>query len=217
MAKTFSNIVDNVANDIQDTTSEMKSIIGRYVNNRLRKVLRATNFRVINDDYTVTTLPGTASYTLPADFGKELYCIDLTNGVKLEKITVHQLGTDSYNDIGESGAVCNYSIFRDDSNNIIMKLYRIPTGTISIGLPYTVKIRTDMSDDDIPINDFADLLEIGATADAWRYKRQFAKAGQLEIIFDSELDAYMWDSENQENGVNKFTVSSDEYDRSYIG
>ena len=38
MAKTFTDIVSNIAIDIQDTDSQMKSIIGRYVNDRYRQV-----------------------------------------------------------------------------------------------------------------------------------------------------------------------------------
>jgi len=217
MSKTFDQIVTAVSEDIQDTTAEMKSIIGRYVNNRYRKVLRATNFKVINNDYTVTVVAGTAEYTLPEDFGKELYCNDSTNKKNLERIDLARLGKDMDSSLLETGAVEYYSIFRNDSDSIILRLHRIPTEAITILLPYTVKIRANLTSADVPVNDFADLLEIGATGDSWRYKRQFAKARSYDVMFDEELDMYMFDAENQEAGENKFTITSSDYDRSYVG
>jgi len=55
------------------------------------------------------------------------------------------------------------------------------------------------------ILDIEDLLELGATADAWRYKRQFGKAQAMDILFEKELSEHIFAQENQENMVHKFT------------
>lgn len=215
MSKTFQDIVDAVASDIQDTDAEMKSIIGRYVNNRYRMILRTTNFNIVNDGYTITIVAGTQSYDLPSDFGKELYVV--FNQRVIERTDFNRLGTDFASSLAESGEPTHYIIFRDESGTNKIYLYKNPNASGTLYIPYTVKVRTDLSDTDEPLNDFADLLEIGATADAWRYKRQFNKARSLDVQFDMELDRYMWDEENQENQTNVFTGNKDDYHRSWIG
>lgn len=213
MAKTFDDIVTNISNDIQDTSAAMKSIIGVYVNNRYRQILRATNWKVVNDDYTISVTAGTSSYTLPTDFGSELYAVDTTNNVSLERTTFELLANDYSDSLNESGSVDKYIVFIDDSNNIKIKLFRNPSSAITIAFPYTLKIRTNLSGTDEPIADFADLLETGGKADAWRYKRQFSKAAVLEVMFNSLLDEFIWSEENQNNLQHRFTASFDEYDR----
>lgn len=213
MAKTFENIVTNVSNDIGDTSAEMQSIIGVYVNNRYRQVLRTTNFTIVNDDYTISVSSGTDSYTLPTDFGKELYAVDTTNNRNLRRTTFNLLADEFSDSLNEAGTVDQYIVFRDDSNNQKVKFFRNPSSNITVAFPYTVNIRTDLSSTDVPVNDFADLLELGAKADAWRYKRQFAKAAQFDVMFDSELDNYMWYEANQENERALFTGNQDDYNR----
>ena len=51
-------------------------------------------------------------------------------------------------------------------------------------MPYHIKPLPLLSDNDYPIIDIADLLEIGAKADGWKYKRQFAKSREMEGQFD---------------------------------
>ena len=213
MAKTFTDMVSNVATDIIDTSAEMQSIIGRYINNRYRQVLRATNFEVIDDDYTIATVVGTQTYSLPANFGKELYVVSSTNNRRLDRTTFNELGTHYQNQLTEQGTPVQYVIFRDDSDTQKVLLFPIPDAIETLKVPYIVKIRTDLSGTDTPINDFADLLEVGATADAWRYKRQFTKARSMDVLFDQMLDEYMWDAENQENDPHQFSADSDDYPR----
>lgn len=66
-----------------------------------------------------------------------------------------------------------------------------------------------MSQDyDYPIIPCEEVLESGAMADAWRFKRQFAKAADYDIIFEKRLANMLFDYENQPNKVQLFNVRS---------
>lgn len=91
-----------------------------------------------------------------------------------------------------------------ESRYKIMFLHYNPSAVITIKLPYIIKPRPMSDDDDYPVVDVADLIEIGAKADAWRYKRQFAKAQDMEILFEKELQRYIWEKENDPNQVIQF-------------
>jgi hypothetical protein len=217
MAKTFTDIVNNVAADIGDTTAEMKTIIGIYVNNRQRDIMRATNWEVIDDDYTISVTAATTTYTLPSNFGKELYAVDQTNNREITQRTFDLLRQEYSDSLAETGTVIHYTVFRDDSNVKKVKFFRTPSANITVLFPYKIGVPTDLSGTDVPINEFADLLETGAKADAWRYKRQFNKAAVFDVLWDSQLDMYMWNEENQENDGHWFSVDQDQYDRNNVG
>lgn len=80
-----------------------------------------------------------------------------------------------------------------------IKLHFVPTSTITIKMPYYIKPMPLSENEDYPVIDIADLIERGATADAWRYKRQFAKAQAEEALFSKELAEYIWERENKSN------------------
>lgn len=87
----------------------------------------------------------------------------------------------------------------------IMKLHYVPTTTLNIACPYITKPLPMSSDYDYPVLDIADLIEIGAKADAWRYKKMFAKANVFEAQFTTGLSDFVWDKENSPNKVTQFT------------
>ena len=217
MAKTFTDIVTNIAIDIGDTTTEMKSIIGVYVNARYRKVIRKTNWQVIDDDYEISVTAGTETYTLPANFNKELYAIDKNNNREIKQRSFDLIRQEYSSSLFETGTVIYYTVYRDDANARKVKFFRVPVADITVAFPYIIKPSTDLSGTDVPINDFADLIEIGGKADAWRYKRQFSKAMVFDVLFDGELDDYMFDAENSENDGHWFSVDCDQYNRENIG
>ncbi len=89
-----------------------------------------------------------------------------------------------------------------------IRLHAVPTSVITIAAPYIIKPAPMVSDYDYPIIDIADGIELGAIADTWRYKRQFAKAGVFEGMFASFLNDYIWEQENKPNQVQQFTPST---------
>jgi hypothetical protein len=57
---------------------------------------------------------------------------------------------------------------------------------------------------DYPVIDIADLLEIGAESDAWFYKRQGSKAVGKDTMFNIELQQYIFANEFETNKVIQF-------------
>lgn len=204
MGRDFSVIKTNIGNDIQDNTSAMNTLIGRYINRRYMQVIRAINFECVNDDYTISVTAGTDSYTLPTDFKTELYAVDSTNGNDLERVSFQDLSRDFENNISTSGAVKRYIIFTDDSNVKKIKFHYNPSADITVALPYYVTPSELSVDSDEPILDLHDLIEIGATVDAWRYKRQFGKAQQMEMAFNQMFADFIFKQENQPNMITQF-------------
>lgn len=98
-----------------------------------------------------------------------------------------------------------------ESRYKLMKLHYVPASVITVSVPYITKPLPMVEDNDYPVLDIADLIELGAEADAWRYKRQFAKAQQVDMMFAMELQQYIYDQENQPNEVSQFRPVT--YDR----
>lgn len=305
MNKTFSEIVDNVQADVQDTSSAFDAIVRKYVNNRYFQVLRAINWNAIRNDYTFDTVGGTQEYVLPDDFGKELHVRDITNGFELGYVDLQKLLTDYPDDFGEEGSVAKYYISEDtvqgqpssasviavksssasdttqtvlirgisggsetsesvtltgttpaNSTNSYSRVKAVskssnttgiitltsnsaavtvatlapkvltsyckkigfhygPASALTISVPYYIKPLPMTEDYDYPIIDIADLIEIGAKADAWRYKRQGAKANDAETRFAIELQGYIWNQENQPNRITQFVPVTYNQDNLY--
>lgn len=86
----------------------------------------------------------------------------------------------------------------------IFLAHYVPAEVIEISLPYIIKPLPLSQSYDYPVIDIGDLIEIGATADAWRYKRQFNKALVLENMFTAMLQTYIFDKENEPNEIKQF-------------
>lgn len=214
MGRDFSVIKTNVGNDIQDSTDSMATLIGRYVNRRYMQVLRAINFTYVNDDYTISVTSGTSSYALPADFKTEMYAIDTTNNTPLSRIEFQDLNRDYYNELTTAGKIARYIIFTDDSNANKIKFHYTPDANCTVALPYIATPAELSADTDEPVLGLEDLIEIGATADAWRYKRQFQKASVLDMQFTQMFADFVWKMENNPNDTHQFIPTT--LDRSSI-
>lgn len=204
MGRDYSVMKTNVAESVQDTTNSMKTLIGKWLNRRYKQVLRSVNWTYINEDYTITTAAGTSDYALPADFKKEMYAVDTTNNQNLERIDFEELVRDYSSSLTTSGYPARYSIFYSDDGSQYVRLHYVPNGAYNIDFPYIVDPSELSADTDEPVIDIADLIEIGAEADAWKYKRQFAKGKDLMMEFNNFLADYIWDKANQPNQVVQF-------------
>lgn len=91
-----------------------------------------------------------------------------------------------------------------ESQYKLMLLHYVPASIITIALPYIIQPQPLTQTYDYPVIDIADLLEIGALADCWRYKRQFSKAQTMELMFGQQLQDYIWQKENQPNMIHQF-------------
>jgi hypothetical protein len=184
----------------------MAAIIGRYINKRYFDLLRISNVQPINNDYILTLASSYAS--LPENFGKELYCIDSTNNVPLTKIDMEErtrIDSDASND---SGSASEYAIFIDQNGAKQIRVWNTPSTPIALRLPYMVKPTALSGSTDTPLIPCEDIIEAGAIADAWRYKRQFAKAQAMEAVYADLMSNFMWDVENQPSYPRQFTPTT---------
>ena len=208
----FGTMKNNVGADIQDTSTVFSSIIGRYINKRYKDILRVSNVQPIHNDYAITLASCMA--TLPSDFGKELYCIDGTNNNNLARIDYEEITKIDGTVDDQPTDPLHYSIFTDNNGARQIKVWATPAETIFIKMPYIVSPAELSGDTDTPLIACEDILEIGATADAWRYKRQFAKAQAMDILYADMLSNFIWSEENQPSYPKQFTPTT--YDRDLL-
>jgi len=204
MGRDFSVIKTNVGTDIQDTSNSMATIIGRYVNRRYMDLIRRFNWDYINEDYSISVTSGTEDYELPSDFKQELYAYDSTNKQNLKRITLQDLPYEHESDVNSSGDVQAYVIFNSDDGSSYVRFFYTPNADITVEFPYIAR-PSELSDDtDEPVLGLEDILEVGATADAYRYKRQFAKAREMEAQYEQMLANKIWEYENAPNMSHQF-------------
>ena len=87
-----------------------------------------------------------------------------------------------------------------------MNLHPIPTGSVTYNTVLKRKILPLSQDGDYPVvKDIADVIELGATAEAERYKRQFSKAQAFDVMYEKALSEKIFQRESQPNRINQFT------------
>lgn len=203
MARDFSVMQDNIATDIQDTTDAMKTIIGRYLNRRYKEVLKRLNLNYINEDYSISVSAGTQDYELPTDFKSALYAYDSTNNIPLSRTTLQELVGEEYDNLEDTNSVRKYTIFNSDDGKKYVRFHNIPVASITVLFPYIVTPADMSADTDEPVLDIDDLIEIGATGDALRYKKQYAKANVFDNKFERLLLDYMFAQENDADQIHQ--------------
>lgn len=83
----------------------------------------------------------------------------------------------------------------------VIRFHYTPNSAVTIKMPYIRRPYPLLNDYDQPIIDCADVIELGATAMAWRYKRQFSKAQEYERSYNIAFDTLVWDKENSFNKI----------------
>jgi phage anti-repressor protein len=207
----------NISNNVGHADGTLASIINVYINNRYRQVQQRYNTQTIDEDYSFPTVSGTQDYDMPTDFGKEIYVYDATNKYQLASATFQELVDQFPSTLDSSGTATLYSVYEKIVASVRtkrMRLYPTPSAAVTIKVPYIVKA-TDLSNNtDIPIIECEDGLELGATADTFRYLKQYAKATDFENLFERWLSDYIWSQENNPNRVTLFNPKP--YDRETV-
>lgn len=204
MARDFSVIKTNVGNNVGDTSATTLSLIGVYANKRYFQILRTINWKYINEDYTVTLVASTQDYALPSDFKTEMYAVDATNNNELALVSLQALAQNYPGDLTTEGLPERYTIFNSDDGSKYIRFHPVPSAAGTINLPYIAKPAALSGDTDQPILDLEDIIEVGATADLYRRKREFAKAKDMEVLFQQHMSEYVWEQTNQQNKIYQF-------------
>jgi len=297
MNKIFYDIVTNVCNEVQDTSTAFREIVKQYVNKRYAKIKRYINWEDIYPDYSLTTVAGTQDYAMNDDFAKPLSVYDTTSNQELSFVRAEDLARDYGTTLTTSGTVLHYTLYNSavrlqpssavtvsvvsssasDASSpavviryinssgcevvetltltgtvavsttatvsrilgiskpvtvgsitvsstagthailcpyaktaqcVIMRLHQIPTQALTIKIPYYRKNMELYDNYDYPVLDLGDLIESGAKADAWKYKKQFAKAQVFELEFSQDLERYIFDQENKTDRVPQFVPAT---------
>lgn len=81
----------------------------------------------------------------------------------------------------------------------IIKFFYIPVTTTSLIVKYKRSPLPMVNDYDYPIIDIADEIMLGAQSDAWRAKRQFAKAQKLDNMYETGLNQKIFQEEQNKD------------------
>ena len=191
----FSTMKANVGTDVQDSSSALQTIIGRYVNKRYFDILRLSNWQAVNKTFLISL---SSLATLPTNFGKELACLDSSSN-PMNRIDIEELAR-------LTPTTSDYCIFSDQ--NGARQIMTWNTTSVTLQLPYIVKPEALSATTDEPLIPCEDMIEAGAIADVWRYKRQFAKAQAMEVMYADMLSNLIWDYENQPAYPRQFTPTT---------
>lgn len=230
----FLQISVNVGTRVGDTSGNFQTTINQYINQRYLRIFKKFNWPTIVPAYAITTVSGVSDYALPVDFKHELYVYDSTNFKDIRKKDLQELERINPQALNQSGASWNYSIYEALSpqtatfNDIVatfgaslftfagnytaaatltkfIRFYQNPTSSWVIQIPYVKQAIGFSASTDQPIIDMGDLAcELGATADAWRTKRQFEKATDFEMQYEQVVMEMIWSIENDPNRVVQF-------------
>jgi len=85
-----------------------------------------------------------------------------------------------------------------------LHIHPIPTGDIVYHIKAVRRILELSQTYDYPVIDVADTIELGAIADSWRYKRQFAKAQQYEFMYEKSVSDKIFQRLNRPDQINQF-------------
>ena len=205
MAKTFQIMQAEVGINVMDYSSALATLSGGWLNNRYFDILRKTNYQAIRDNYEFTMSAGSTMATLPADFGKEVFVYDKTNKTEVDFISMAEL-LDSYVDsLDDNGEIERYTIV-ETINDVgqrykYFKPHYTPIDDTAIRMPYTISPLALASNGGYAVIGCEDAMILGATADAWRFKRQFNKAGDVEMLYEKAINSLTWSNENQPNQI----------------
>jgi hypothetical protein len=86
----------------------------------------------------------------------------------------------------------------------LLRFASAPTTAFSCEIIYIQSILPMKNDYDYPTVECCEALEAGATADAWRFKRQFQKASDFEQIYEKKVANIAYDYESHPNKVTMF-------------
>lgn len=209
---TFSQISANVGVRVGDTSSLFSTIINGYVNQRYLRLFKKFNWPTIVPNYTLLSVAGQQDYELPSGFKSEVYIYDTANNRDLPRLDFEELERIFPIELGNQGTPIRYSIYQamdtTSPSPLIqnyLRFYQIPTQAITYNIPYIQQGVNLVASTDLPIIDMSDLAaELGATADAWRTKRQFQKASDFEMQYEQVIMEMVWSIENNPNRVPQF-------------
>jgi hypothetical protein len=220
--QTASQIVASVGYRVGDTSAAFAAQILKYVNYRYKEIWERFNWGTIKIDYTFQTVPGTQDYKLEAGFWKPLYCYDSTNMRDIYEVSLQDLERVNAVNLSDQGQPIKYALYEKMNASTPtptgeierwVRLYPTPSSIFTLAMPYQVE-PLDMALTDKPILECDYEVEIGATAEAWRTKRQFAKAADFDQQYEAHIQHMIWRRENSPGRIVQFAPKT--YDKEQL-
>jgi hypothetical protein len=216
---TFSQIVYNVGYRVGDTSTAFSTEIKKYVNFRYKEIWERFNWGTIKVSYTLNTSVGVQDYQLESGFWKPLYCYDSTHNIDIPEASLQDLERQYAGNLSGSGQPIKYALYEktNSSTGVLerwIRFYPIPSSVIVMAIPYQVEPVDMTATTDLPILECDYEVELGATAEAWRTKRQFAKAADFDQQYEDHIKHMIWRRENSPNRINQFSPTT--YDRNML-
>ena len=215
MSINFTNLKTQVGQLVGDTSTTFATIIGYFINSRYKEILRRSNWNSIVADYTITatsasTTVSASTYTLPSDFGKELYVYNEGADKNIPYTPIENMALDNPTELDSVGTIEAYTIFDTKNTSATsaeasaarvkkIRFWRAPSTDNTIRIPYTMRAGDLSGDTDELVLDCETAVKYGAAADAWTYKRQFAKAQQMEALYEKAIMNLLWDKDYSPN------------------
>lgn len=151
MAKTFTQMKTNVGNMVMDTSTALGTLIGRWINDKYLDIWRRYNWSdIINNNYTLTLVSGTAPVNLPLDFETEINVSDITDGFELVRMTERQWWKERATAYSggsiTQGTATRYIILQEKLNSAgtgfgVIQFDPTPNNTHTIAMPYKRKFQ----------------------------------------------------------------------------
>ena len=217
MSVNFGQLKTQVGQRVGDTSTTFATIIGYYINQRYREILRRTNFNSINPDYTITatsasTVASASTYTLPSDFGKELYVYNSGTSENIPYLSLEKLEREYYSTLQNTGTIDYYSVFSTKDTSAAsaeasaarvnkIRFWKAPTTDNYFIIPYVMRPADLSASTDELVLDCETAVEYGATADAFAYKRNMAKSREYEGLYEKAIMNLIWDKTNEPNQI----------------
>jgi len=112
--KNFGSMKTKVGNAVQDTSSNFKTLVGQYLNDRYRQVLQRSNhIQTSTVDFQIAATGGVEDIVLPVDFKEMVKLLDKTNNRTLTQIDIQEWMMKYSDSIDTSGLCVNYTVFED--------------------------------------------------------------------------------------------------------
>ena len=226
----FSKAVGALYANGSQNLAELGSIEELYRNEPSSLSLQGTPSHYVIFESTVMVQPSATSLisivsSSASDTTQTIYIKGISSGVEVgESITLTgtatATSTNSYTrvkSVGKDGDTYGVITLTCDSKTIailspkartarysVMRLWKTPNDTITINIPYMIKPSELIDDNDYPIIDIEDIIEMGTKALAHSYQRREATANKYEAVYEAMITNYIWEKENKPNSVPLF-------------
>ena len=207
MAKTFLVMKTNVGNLVHDTSSDMLTKIGVWINDAYQDAWRRFLWEDLIAEIEFDSTKDKQDYSIATDvkatdFGKDLYLTNVTDGKPLRRYKQRDWWRERSRDFGggdlDSGSPSRYVIINNDT----LRLDPPPDAVKTYNLLYQKTVADLAADANTPaIKSISTYLEKNATSFALAYKNQYSKANWWANTAEAEFQKLVREENKKVNQI----------------